>query len=236
MGMVRTPGWGERCDAPIDLENTLLIIPEDIILADPNPLPEPTALLVVISGPSGVGKDSVLRGLKERGRPFRFVPTMNTRPRRSDEVDGVDYCFVTTEEFVTLLEQGELLEHAVVYGDYKGIPKQPIREALHSGQDVVLRVDVQGAATLKRLIPEAVFIFLAAPNEEELVARLLNRKTESPESLRLRVATAREELQRIPEFDYVVVNHADRLEEAVQNVIGIIRAEHCRVHPRVVKL
>ena len=214
----------------------ILIIPEDIILADPNPFPEQMALLVVISGPSGVGKDSVLRGLKERGLPFRFVPTMNTRPRRPDEVDVVDYHFASTEEFVTLLEQGELLEHAVVYGDYKGIPKQPIREALHSGQDVVLRVDVQGAATLKRLIPEAVFIFLTAPNEEELVARLLNRKTESPESLRIRVATTREELQRIPEFDYVVVNHADRLEEAVQNVIGIIRAEHCRVHPRVVKL
>jgi guanylate kinase len=183
-----------------------------------------------------VGKDSVLRGLKERGLPFRFVPTMNTRPRRSDEVDGVDYFFVTTEEFVTLLEQGELLEHAVVYGDYKGIPKQPVREALQSGQDVVLRVDVQGAATLKRLIPEAVFIFLTVSSEDELVARLSNRKTESPESLRIRIATAREELQRIPEFDYVVVNPADRLEEAVQDVIGIIRAEHCRAHPRVVKL
>jgi guanylate kinase len=212
------------------------IIPEDIILTEANPLPEQTALLVVISGPSGVGKDSVLRGLKERGLPFRFVPTMNTRPRRSDEVDGVDYFFVTTEEFVTLLEQGELLEHALVYGDYKGIPKQPIREALESGQDVVLRVDVQGAATLKRLIPEAVFIFLTVLDEEELVARLSDRKTESAESLRIRIATAREELQRISEFDYVVVNHDDRLEEAVQDVIGIIRAEHCRVHPRVVTL
>ncbi|CAG0931584.1 guanylate kinase [Thermoflexales bacterium] len=201
-----------------------------------SPFFQQTALLVVISGPSGVGKDSVLRGLKERGLPFRFVPTMNTRPRRSEEIDGVDYFFVTTEEFVTLLEQGELLEHAVVYGDYKGIPKKPIREALQSGQDVVLRVDVQGAATLKRLIPEAVFIFLTALNEEELVARLSNRKTESPESLRIRIATAREELQRVPEFDYVVINHADRLKDAVQDVIGIIRAEHCRVHPRVVKL
>jgi len=205
-------------------------------LTESNPPLQQAALLVVISGPSGVGKDSVLRGLKEQGLPFRFVPTMNTRPRRSDEVDGVDYFFVTTEEFVTLLEQGELLEHAVVYGDYKGIPKKPIREALHSGQDVVLRVDVQGAATLKRLIPEAIFIFLTALNEEELVARLQNRKTESAESLRIRIATAREELQRISEFDYVVVNHADRLAEAVQDVIGIIRAEHCRVHPRVVKL
>lgn len=200
------------------------------------PLPEQPALLVVISGPSGVGKDSVLRVLRARGLPFHFVPTMNTRPRRPDEQDGVDYYFVTTAEFVALLEQGELLEHAVVYGDYKGIPKRPIREALQSGQDVVLRVDVQGAATLKRLVPEAVFIFLAAPNEEELVARLQDRKTESPESLRIRIATAREELQRIPEFDYVVVNRADRLEAAVQDVIAIIRAEHCRIHARMVKL
>jgi guanylate kinase len=201
-----------------------------------SPFPDRPALLVVISGPSGVGKDSVLRGLKERGLPFRFVPTMNTRLRRPDEQDGVDYYFVTTAEFVSLMEQGELLEHAVVYGDYKGIPRRPIREALQSGQDVVLRVDVQGAATLKRLLPEAVFIFLTAPNEEELVARLQARKTESPESLRIRIATAREELRRIPEFDYVVFNHADRLEEAVQDVMGIIRAEHCRVHPRMVNL
>ena len=133
-------------------------------MTESTPLPERPALLVVISGPSGVGKDSVLRGLREQGLPFRFVPTMNTRPKRSDEVDGVDYFFVTTAEFVTLLEQGELLEHAVVYGDYKGIPKKPIREALDSGQDVVLRVDVQGAATLKRLIPQAIFIFLTTPH------------------------------------------------------------------------
>jgi guanylate kinase len=198
-------------------------------MTESTPLPERPALLVVISGPSGVGKDSVLRGLREQGLPFRFVPTMNTRPKRPDEVDGVDYFFVTTAEFVTLLEQGELLEHAVVYGDYKGIPKKPIREALNSGQDVVLRVDVQGAATLKRLIPQAIFVFLTTPTEEELVQRLLNRKTESPESLRIRIATAREEMQRIPEFDYVVINHDDQLAETVQDVIGIIRAEHCRV-------
>jgi guanylate kinase len=198
-------------------------------MTESTPLPERPALLVVISGPSGVGKDSVLRGLREQGLPFRFVPTMNTRPKRPDEVDGVDYFFVTTAEFVTLLEQGELLEHAVVYGDYKGIPKKPIREALNSGQDVVLRVDVQGAATLKRLIPQAIFVFLTTPTEEELVGRLLNRKTESPESLRIRIATAREEMQRIPEFDYVVINHDDQLAETVQDVIGIIRAEHCRV-------
>ena len=205
-------------------------------MTETTPLPERPALLVVISGPSGVGKDSVLRGLREQGLPFRFVPTMNTRPKRLDEVDGVDYFFVTTEEFVTLLEQGELLEHAIVYGDYKGIPKKPIREALNSGQDVVLRVDVQGAATLKRLIPQAIFIFLTTPTEEELVQRLLKRKTESPESLRIRIATAREEMLRIPEFDYVVINHDNQLAETVQDVSGIIRAEHCRVQPRKVSL
>jgi guanylate kinase len=205
-------------------------------MTESTPLPDRPALLVVISGPSGVGKDSVLRGLREQGLPFRFVPTMNTRPKRPDEADGVDYFFVSTEEFVTLLEQGELLEHALVYGDYKGIPKKPIREALNSGQDVVLRVDVQGASTLKRLIPQAIFIFLTTPTEEELVQRLLNRKTESPESLRIRIATAREEMQRIPEFDYVVINHDDQLKETVQDVIGIIRAEHCRVQPRKVSL
>lgn len=193
-------------------------------------------LLIVLSGPSGVGKDSVLRGLKERGLPFRFVPTMNTRPRRPDEVDGVDYFFVTTEQFITMLEQGELLEHAVVYGDYKGIPKGPVREALVSGQDVILRVDVQGAATIKRLIPEAVFIFLSTNTEEELVERLSQRHTESPESLRIRIATAREEMARIPEFDYVVVNETDRLDNAVRDVIGIIRAEHCRVQQRAIAL
>jgi guanylate kinase len=194
------------------------------------------SLLVVISGPSGVGKDSVLRELKVRHLPFRFVPTMNTRARRPEEVDGIDYHFVSTAQFITMMEQGELLEHAVVYGDYKGIPKQPIRDALASGQDVVLRVDVQGAATIKRIIPQAVFIFLTTGSEVELHERLSRRKTETLDSLRLRVATAREEMQRIPEFDYVVVNRDDQLDEAVQDVIGIIRAEHCRVPQRTVRL
>jgi len=194
------------------------------------------SFLVVISGPSGVGKDSVLRRMKELGLPFRFVATMNTRAKRSDEVDGVDYHFVSTETFVTMLEQGELLEHAVVYGDYKGIPKQPVREALASGQDAVLRVDVQGSATIKRIAPQAIFIFLTAGSEAELIERLSRRRTETTETLRVRIAAAREELQRIPEFDYVVVNREGHLEDAVESVISIIRAEHCRVHPRQVIL
>jgi guanylate kinase len=202
---------------------------------DPYEFDKPS-FLVVLSGPSGVGKDSVLRRMKELGLPFRFVATMNTRARRPDEVDGVDYHFVSTETFVTMLEKGELLEHAVVYGDYKGIPKQPVREALTSGHDAVLRVDVQGAATIKRIAPQAIFIFLTAGSEAELIERLSRRQTETPETLRVRIAAAREELQRIPEFDYVVINREGHLEEAVESVISIIRAEHCRVHPRQVTL
>ena len=167
---------------------------------------------------------------------FESASTMNTRAKRSDEVDGVDYHFVSTETFVTMLEQGELLEHAVVYGDYKGIPKQPVREALASGQDAVLRVDVQGSATIKRIAPQAIFIFLTAGSEAELIERLSRRRTETTETLRVRIAAAREELQRIPEFDYVVVNREGHLEDAVESVISIIRAEHCRVHPRQVIL
>ena len=119
-------------------------------------------LLIVISGPSGVGKDALIERMKVEGLPFHFVVTATTRPKRPDEVDGVDYIFVTMSEFADMIERQELLEYAIVYGDYKGIPKQQVREALASGKDVVMRVDVQGAATVRRLAPEAVLIFLTA--------------------------------------------------------------------------
>jgi len=203
----------------------------------PDPYQRPQhPLLIVISGPSGVGKDSVLARLKETGLPFHFVVTANTRPRRPGEIEGKDYHFVTMSEFVEMIERGELLEHAVVYGDYKGIPRRQVREALASGKDVIMRIDVQGALTIRRLVPEAVLIFLLAGSEEELAARLRMRQTETPDSLKLRLATAREELKRIDEFDYVVVNRAGALDEAVQTVISVICAEHSRVHPRQVTL
>jgi guanylate kinase len=206
-------------------------------LVESNPYQiERPPFLVVISGPSGVGKDSVLKRMKELGLPFRFVVTLNTRPRRPNEIDGVDYHFVSASTFVTLLERDELLEHAVVYGDYKGIPKQPVKEALASGQDVVLRIDVQGAATIKKILPEALLIFLTAANEAELIRRLAERKTETPERLKVRIEAAREELKQIDLFDYVVVNHNHHLDEAVQDVVSIIRAEHCCVQPRRVVL
>ena len=193
-------------------------------------------LLVVISGTPGVGKDSLLRRLRESDHPFHFVVTATDRSPRPDEVHGVDYYFVTTGEFTRMIEEGELLEHALVYGQHKGIPKRHVREALASGKDVIMRVDVQGAATIRRLAPEAVLIFLTASSEEELEQRLRKRGGDSPGQIQKRIATAREEMNQLPEFDYVVVNRDGELDHAAEDVLAIIRAEHCRVEPRVVEL
>ncbi len=199
-------------------------------------LPKPEPLLIVISGPSAAGKDSVINALKERGLPLHFVVTATTRPRRDGEVHGRDYFFLSKEEFAHMIEADELIEYAYVYNDYKGIPKKQIREALHSGMDAIMRVDVQGAATVHHLAPEAVMIFLTTRSEEELINRLRARKTEKPEELSLRIATARQELKRVDEYDYVIVNSDGCLDTSVDNVIAIIIAEHQKVKPRKVNL
>lgn len=197
---------------------------------------QPTPLLLVISGPSGVGKDVLIRRLRERGYPFYFVVTATSRPKRPSEVEGQDYFFVSKEEFEDMVARGELLEHALVYGDYKGVPKAQIRDALASGLDVIMRVDVQGASTIRQIAPEAVFIFLAPASEEELVARLKARSSESPEHLRQRLKTARWEMEQIGQFDYVIVNPDGELDKAVDQLLAIITAEKCRVYPRKVVL
>jgi guanylate kinase len=148
----------------------------------------------------------------------------------------MDYFFVSKEEFAHMIEADELIEYAVVYGDYKGIPKQQVREALASGKDVVMRIDVQGAETVRKLAPNAILIFMTVDNENELVRRLRERKTETPEELALRIATARKELQRVDAFDYVVVNADDHLDQAVDTILAIITAEHQRVIQKVVAL
>ena len=193
-------------------------------------------LMIVISGPSGVGKDTVIKGLKERNTHLHIVVTATTREPRSDEVDGVDYFFMSKDEFAEMIEQDELLEYAVVYNDFKGIPKTQVRQALESGQDVVMRVDVQGAATLREIYPEVLLIFLTVRDEEELINRLIQRKKDKPEEIKLRIATARHELKRIREFDYMVVNREDCLDETVEIILAIIQAEHHRVQHRKVNL
>ena len=197
---------------------------------------KPEPLLIVISGPSGVGKDTVVLRLKERGLPIHFVVTATTRPARDGEVHGVDYYFFSKEEFADMIEKDEFLEYAFVYNDYKGIPKFQVREALASGRDVVMRLDVQGAATIRELCPEALLIFLTTDTEEELVERLRARKTEAEAELKLRIATARKELNRVDEFDYVVVNRDDQLDKTVDIITAIIHAEHHRVKHRKVTL
>jgi guanylate kinase len=185
-------------------------------------------LLLVLSGPSGVGKDVVLAGLAEKGLAFRRVLTVTTRPRRPGERDGVDYCFLKDEEYDRLLASGGLLEHAEVYGFHYGVPKAPIREALARGEDVVVRVDVQGAATLRRLLPEAVLVFLAPASLEELEERLRLRHTEDEAILRRRLETARREMEQQSLFHHVVVNADGRLNEAVERLASIIEAEKRR--------
>lgn len=209
-----------------------------MIVTQENPFErERHPLVIVISGASGVGKDTLARMLiSTNPDKFYFVVTATTRPPRDDEVHGKDYFFVTTDEFAEMIEKDELLEHAIVYNDYKGIPKQQIRDALESKKDVIIRVDVQGAATIRKVIPNAISIFLLPATEEDLVERLRERKSETAEGLKLRIATARQEMKRMEEFDYFVVNAQGQQQMALENICSIIQAAHCRVKQEAIKL
>jgi guanylate kinase len=189
-------------------------------------------LVVVLSGTAGSGKDSVIRRMRERDVRFEFVVTATSRAPRPGEVDGRDYHFLSVAEFQAMVRNDELLEHAVVYDQHKGIPKKPVFDALASGKDILLRVDVQGAATIRRQYPQSVTVFLSASSREELVRRLNRRGADSAEQVALRLRTALEEMQRIPEYDYVVINEDGHLDEAVDTMIAILRAEHARAIPR----
>lgn len=193
-------------------------------------------LLIVLSGPSGVGKDAVLNRLKESGYPLHYVVTLTTRPQRDNEQDMVDYHFVSTDEYRDMLAGNELLESASVYGNWYGIPRTAVKEALDRGEDVIIKIDVQGAATIKKTVPESVFIFLIPPSMDELADRLTRRLTESPTDLALRLETAKEEMGQLSRFDYVVVNKDGELDRAVSSIQAIITAEKCRVTPRRIVL
>lgn len=198
--------------------------------------PEQTSLLIVISGPSGIGKDAVVQGLRARQLPFHFVITATSRQPRDYEKDGVDYFFYSKDTFEAIIEAGEFLEHARVYSDYKGVPKLQVRQALDSGEDVVMRLDFQGAKTIRELCPDAILIFLTAKSKDEWLARLQSRRSESDKELALRINTAKQEYDALDIFDYIVLNEHDHLDRALDVIESIITAEHHRVHPRKVHL
>lgn len=198
--------------------------------------PERPPLLVVISGPSGAGKDALLARIKQSGFPIEHITTVTTRPRRPNEKDMVDYHFVTEAAFQQMLANNELLESARVYGNWYGVPATSIRQTLADGKDTIVKVDVQGAATIKRIEPQAVFIFVTPPTIEDLLDRLRQRNTESAFDLDLRTRTAAEELRQMALFDYVVINPEGQIDCAVLQVQAIIAAEKCRLPPRKLRL
>ena len=196
--------------------------------------PEP--LLIVISGPSGVGKDSVVKELLRKNASLDFVVTATSREKREKEKNGVDYFFVTKEEFERMKRDNEFLEDSLVYGQYKGIPKKQVLAVWSRGKDVILRIDFQGAMKIKNLFPETLMIFLLPTSEDELRKRLMDRKTESAETIELRMATTRKEMESISIFDYMVYNPHGKMDEAVRNIETIINAEHHRVSQRKVRI
>ncbi|MRR29440.1 guanylate kinase [bacterium] len=192
-------------------------------------LNNPKPLVIVLSGPSGVGKDAVLKVMQKRGMAFHFVVTSTDRKPRKEEVNGVDYNFISTEQFKRMIDNNEFVEHALVYGDLKGVPKSQIVDALASGKDVVLRLDVQGAARLRELFPDSIQIFLIPENEEKWRQRFISRKSETEEMLQKRMQIAHQELERVGEFNYIVINCTDCLDTTVNQIAAIIEAEHLKV-------
>ncbi|HET8630359.1 MAG TPA: guanylate kinase [Thermomicrobiales bacterium] len=204
----------------------------DEIIADLRAVARPR--LIVISGPSGVGKDTIIDRMRALHPEMHFAVTATTRPRRPGEIDGIHYYFYDREEFEAKLEAGEFMESAEVYGNLYGVPRPPVRNAIARGQDVVVKVDPQGAKTLREIAPAGIFIFIAPPSLDELAQRLRTRKTDEPDVLFARLQTAQRELATAGLFDYVVFNESDRQDDTVDAIMAILRAEKQRIHqPRV---
>lgn len=196
----------------------------------------PRPLLIVLSGPSGVGKDAILTRMREFGYPLEYITTVTTRPRRASERDHIDYRFISAEKFQDMIKHDKLLEWANVYGNWYGVPKEPVKLALDSGQDTIVKVDIQGVAAIKKILPQAVFIVLMPPSKEELRLRLKQRHTESSFDLGLRIKTAEEEIKQLSLFDYVVFSRRGEINRAVSDIAAIITAEKCRITPREITL
>ncbi|MDT2523625.1 guanylate kinase [Enterococcus raffinosus] len=185
-------------------------------------------LLIVLSGPSGVGKGTVRKAIFERDdNEFQYSVSMTTRPMREGEVDGVDYYFRTKEEFEAMIEAGEMLEYAEYVGNYYGTPLTYVNQTLDEGKDVFLEIEVQGAQQVKEKVPDGVFIFLTPPDLAELKARIVGRGTDSPEVIEERMRVARQEIEMMALYDYAVVN--DQVPKAVDRIKDIIVSEHYRV-------
>lgn len=190
-------------------------------------------LILIISGLSGAGKDTVINHLNKTGEfDFHFVVTCNTRDKREGEVDGRDYHFLTREKFTEMIENGEMIEHSRVYDDYKGVPRFEIERAFADGKDMILRIDFQGMQKVKKVYPEAVSIFIIPPDAQTWLERLHKRGSDTPEALQTRIHTAAEELACVPQFDYLVVN--EDIEKAAAEILMIVQAEHFRTSRRKV--
>ena len=206
----------------------------DEIIGDLRAIARPR--LIVISGPSGVGKDTIIDRMRARHPEMYFAVTATTRDQRTGEIDGIHYFFHGADEFADKEAAGEFIESAVVYGHRYGVPKTPIRNAIARGQDAVVKVDVQGARKFRQLTPiGGIFIFIAPPSLEDLALRLQLRKSDDPDALFERLQTAQRELATVELFDYVVFNESDRVEQAVDEIAAILLAEKRRIHqPEVV--
>ena len=193
-------------------------------------------LLVILSGPSASGKGTLVGALRKLDRPWHFAVTATTRGMREGEVDGEDYIFLDVPTFLRMKDRDELLESAQVYDRWYGVPRQQVRDPLIAGKDVILEIDVQGAATIRSLAPEALTIFVMPPSIDELRSRLAGRGTEGEDEMNRRLQEASVEIGRINEFDYRVVNRNGALDDAVREIDAIIAAEKCRVSPRLVQM
>ena len=191
-------------------------------------LPRQPALLIVLSGPSGAGKDSICDVLRNWYPTMHKVVTATTRPVRPGEENGKDYHFISAPEFETILETGGFVEHATVYDYSYGVPRIEIEDPLGFGLDVIARVDVQGAATLKRLFPDSVLIFISPGSVDETARRMKHRDLDTAAQQQQRLEIAASELEAARDFDYVVLNETGRLQEAASEVAKIIAAEKNR--------
>lgn len=194
--------------------------------------------MVIISGPSGVGKDTIIDAMKRREpeHPRRYVITVTTRGRRDYETDGVHYHFYSVDDYQRLVASEGLLEASLVHDHWYGTPRDQVQSAIRSGRDAILKIDVQGADKVRAKIPDALLIFVVPPSLEELERRLRERRSETRKQTELRLRNARIEMARTGEFDHVVVNETDKVDDTAEAIDGIIASEHRRYADRRIRV